>query len=315
MTTAITLAFAVLAGTLAYVGWALREIAGGANPLWFVAGLPVAALAVPALLTGVWMTLSWLYRAPRPPGIRVGIKGLVDLYRREVLAIAGSVPRMIGYRWLLRDPPPAPAAAPVLLLHGVLCNAGVWRPLAKYLTAHGIGPIYTLSYGPPLASIDLFADQLAEKIDAIVAATGAPRVVIVGHSMGGLVARAYLRRYGIAKVCRLITLGTPHHGSLLASTFPGAALAQMRPGNAWLAELGATPAEALPPIVSLWSWHDSMVVPQTSSVFEHAENVALAGTAHNALLTDPAVQARVAAAIVAVGAPEARSARLPPRGQ
>ena len=46
----------------------------------------------------------------------------------------------------------------------------------------------------------MFADQVAAKIDAILAATGAARVAIVGHSMGGLVARAYLRRHGARKV-------------------------------------------------------------------------------------------------------------------
>ena len=53
-----------------------------------------------------------------------------------------------------------------------------------------------MSYGPPLSSIERFVDQVAAKIDAILAATGASKVALVGHSMGGLVARAYLRRYG-----------------------------------------------------------------------------------------------------------------------
>ena len=95
--------------------------------------------------------------------------------------------------------------------------------------------MYTLSYGPPLASIELFADQLAAKIAGIRAATGAAQVVIVTHSMGGLVARAYLRRYGGAHVRRLVTLGTPHHGSRHAWMMFGTPLAQMRPGSAFLA--------------------------------------------------------------------------------
>ncbi len=51
------------------------------------------------------------------------------------------------------------------------------------------------------------------RIGDIEAATGASQVVLVGHSMGGLVARAYLRRYGGAKVRRLITIGTPHQAA------------------------------------------------------------------------------------------------------
>jgi hypothetical protein len=72
----------------------------------------------------------------------------------------------------------------------------------------------------------------------------------------------------------------------------GACLAQMRPGNAWLEGLGPPPEDA-PPIVSLWSWHDSMVAPQTSSRILYGENVELAGIAHNALLRDPVVFERL----------------------
>jgi triacylglycerol esterase/lipase EstA (alpha/beta hydrolase family) len=201
---------------------------------------------------------------------------------------------MIAYRWLMADPEPAPASMPILLLHGVLCNAGVWHPFKRYLIARGIGPVYALSYGPPLASIDLFAEQAAHKIDRILAATGAAQVVIVGHSMGGLVARAYLRHFGGDKVRRVITVGTPHQGSVLAHMFPGVSLSQLRPKNEWLAELAADHTDAHPPIVSLWSWHDSMVAPQTSSILERAENIALSGIGHNALLRDRQVFRRIA---------------------
>jgi len=299
--TALALAGTVIGGAIAYFLWARAAIAHGGNVFWFVAGVPVAFLAIPFLASVLWFTLSWLFRAPRPRETRLTFAALLRLHAREVLAIAGSVPRMIAYRWLMADPPPAGAQAPVLLLHGVMCNAGVWHPLKRHLAARGIGPLYALSYGPPLASIESFAEQAAAKIDAILAATGGRQVTIVAHSMGGLVARAYLRRWGGAKVRRLITIGTPHRGSVLARVFPGRSLAQMRPRSAWLAGLGASAVESPPPIVSLWSWHDSMVAPQTSSVLEDAENVALVGIAHNALLSDREVFRRVAAEIERAG--------------
>ena len=299
MVTALTLAFVVVAGSVAYVLWAAHEVAGGASVLWFIAGAPAVALSLQVLLTIIWFALAWIFRAERPPSARIGLAGLPRLYARELAAVAGAVPRMILYRWLLPDPPPAPAAAPVLLLHGVLCNAGVWHTLRRHLAARGIGPIYTLSYGPPLASIELFAEQTAGKIDAILRATGARQVTLVSHSMGGLVARAYLRRHGADKVRRVVTLGAPHHGSVHAYMFPGVSLSQLRPGNAWLAALNAAGAPPAPPIVSLWSWHDSMVAPQTSSVLAGAENVALVGIAHNALLRDPEVMDLVAESITA----------------
>jgi triacylglycerol esterase/lipase EstA (alpha/beta hydrolase family) len=112
--------------------------------------------------------------------------------------------------------------------------------------------------------------------------------------MGGLVARAYLRQRGPVRIERIITIGTPHHGSLFARGLTGRCLAQMRPGNAWLAELNRE--EANPPsvpITSIWSRHDSLVAPQASAELACAENVALVGVGHNALLNDPRVMGLV----------------------
>lgn len=297
MTTAISLALVVTILTTTYVLWAAQGVAAGISILWFVAGAPLAAVAIPFLLTVQWFTVSWLFRSPRPAHVRLSWRRRLRLFWQEFVAIASSVPRMILYRWLLPDPPPAPAEMPVLLLHGVLCNAGVWASLVRALADRGIGPVYTLSYGPPLASIDSFADQTAARIEAILAATGARDLVVVGHSMGGLVARNYLRRHGAERIRRIITIGSPHHGSVLAYLFPGVSLAQLRPGNVWLAALNGERAADEPPILSLWSWHDSMVAPQSSSVLDRAENVTLYGVGHNALLADRNVHEHVAAAI------------------
>jgi hypothetical protein len=51
------------------------------------------------------------------------------------------------------------------------------------------------------------------------------------------------------------------------------------------------------PVVSLWSWHDSMVTPQTSARLDWADNIAIAGVAHNALLGNHDVWTRVAGEI------------------
>ncbi len=175
----------------------------------------------------------------------------------------------------------------MVLIHGVLVNDGVWLRLRRFLLRHGIAPVYTLNYGPPLADIPWFAAQLAARIEEIRAATGSGQVVLVAQSMGGLVARAYLRRFGSARVAMLITIGTPHHGSMLAHSFPGTCLAQMQPGNPWLVDLNRDEAAPAPvPIASIWSRHDSMVAPQASAMLACAENFALIGVGHNALIAD-----------------------------
>ncbi|MEO8304408.1 MAG: alpha/beta fold hydrolase [Betaproteobacteria bacterium] len=287
MTTAITLWLVMGVALAAYVGWAGVAVAAGANPWVYVGGAVLAYVAILFTITAIWFAIAWIFRAPRPPSVRIGILATLRMFANELFAIARSGPRMAVYRWLFRDPEPAAASAPVLLLHGVLCNAGVWQGMRAELVARGVGPVYAMSYGPPLASIDLFADQLAAKVDAILEATGAPRVALVGHSMGALVARAYLRRHGAAKVASLLTLGSPHHGSVHAWLFPGTCLGQLRPGNAWLEELNRAEGAPSPVrLMSVWSWHDSMVAPQTSARLGGAENVELHGIGHNALLGD-----------------------------
>jgi triacylglycerol esterase/lipase EstA (alpha/beta hydrolase family) len=235
--------------------------------------------------------LSWIQRAPRPPAQQIGVARTLRMIAAEFGALLGSPWRMMTYRLRMRDPAPAQAALPIVLVHGVLCNAGVWTSVLQKLAAANIGPVYALSYGPPLHSIAVFSAQLERLIDRACAETGAQRVIVVGHSMGGLVARDLLRSFGSAKVARVVTLGTPHHGSGFAWIAPGACLAQMRPGSTWLAAL--PPAPASPPFVSLWSPHDSMVTPQTSCLLEGATNVAFLGIGHNALLSDDGVFARV----------------------
>jgi len=307
MTTAIALWVLMGSGAALYVGWAAAAIAAGANPWWYVAGAIVVYPLLIATITGFWFLLAWLFRAPRPPHARLGLAASARLYWNECCAIA-RFPRMALYRWLIRDPRPAPASAPVLLLHGVLCNAGVWYGFRKDLAARGLGPLYTLSYGPPLGSIELFAGQVATKIDTILRQTGARRVAIVGHSMGGVVARTYLRQHGAAKVASVIMFGAPHHGSYHAWLFPGFCLRQLRPGNGWLGALNR--AEEAPPVVrmiSIWSWHDSMVAPQTSGRLRGAENIELIGVGHNALLSSGRVRELVAAELARVareGTPE-----------
>ncbi|MEO8487265.1 MAG: alpha/beta fold hydrolase [Betaproteobacteria bacterium] len=293
MWTAVTLWLVIGTGVIALGAAASHAVRAG-SPAWpWIAAIPGLYLALILVFTLVYFAIAWARRAPRPASARLGLRRALRLFRREFLAVAASPPRMMGYRRVERDPTPAPASDPVLLLHGVLCNAGVWRSMKRRLAKAGIGPVYAPSYGPPLASIDLFADQAAAKIDRILADTGAKQVSIVAHSMGGLVARAYLRRYGGAKVRRVITIGTPHAGSVHAWLFPGMALGQLRPGNAWLEALPAPGENGSPPFVSLWSWHDSMVAPQTSARLAHGRNIEVVGVGHNALLTDPEVAKRV----------------------
>ncbi|HXR56424.1 MAG TPA: alpha/beta fold hydrolase [Casimicrobiaceae bacterium] len=290
MWTATSLWIASLGALAFYAALAARDIVAGGHIAAWLLGAIVLYVGAILLLCASYFTIAWIWRARRPREVRLDVRGTLRLWWNEYRTLLGSPPRLMLYRVLVRDPDPAPAhAPPVLLVHGVLCNAGVWLRLVRYLREARIGGLYSLSYGPPLESIETFAEQLARKIESIVAATGAPRVIVVAHSMGGLITRAYLRKHGPDRIARVVTIGTPHHGSMLAWFLPGASLTQMRPGNAWLAALNRERLDPALRFVSLWSWHDSMVAPQTSSELPGAVDVTIAGVGHNALLGDAGV--------------------------
>jgi len=194
----------------------------------------------------------------------------------------------------LRLTPQAQAQGlPVLLLHGYACNSGYWRPLSALLAQANISHL-AIDLEPLGAGIDELAPQVQAAVQRLCAATGSAQVVIVGHSMGGLVARAWLRRYGAAQSARIVTLGSPHQGTALARTAPGRNGAQMRRGSAWLVELAAAEANLQREIfTSIYSVHDNIVAPQDSSHIPRARNLVYGGIGHVALGRHPAILAAV----------------------
>jgi triacylglycerol lipase len=188
---------------------------------------------------------------------------------------------------------------PLLLIHGYQCNRGFWFWLRPRLEAAG-WVVATHNLEPIFADIDSYADGVAQRVDAVLEATGARQLILVCHSMGGLAARAYLRKHGAAKLERVITLGTPHHGTRIAVLAPGHNGAQMRVGDPWLRGLaeGALPAGS----VSIYSVNDNTVMPQqASSSLEGAKNVAISGVGHLGMATSSQVLVALEEALSAVG--------------
>jgi len=196
--------------------------------------------------------------------------------------------RPVGLQWQ-----PQARGLPVLLIHGYGCNSGYWRPMSDQLRAAGINH-YGIDLEPPGAAIDEFAPQVQAAVEHLCTVTGSPRVIILAHSMGGLVARAYLRRHGADRIARVITLGTPHHGTVLADLGPGSNAVQMRCGSDWLGALAAfeTAGDANLQrnlFCSIYSVHDNIVAPQNSSELPGARNLVFGAIGHVALGRHPEI--------------------------
>ena len=188
-----------------------------------------------------------------------------------------------------RAAPEAPPVLvqPVLLIHGYVNNAGALWNLWRALCRKGFG-VHTLNLEPVYADIDRYAPLIAARIAAICASTGASEVTLVCHSMGGLAARAYLRdctlQQRAPRVAKLITLGSPHHGTKLARIEHSPNGRQMRPHSEWLTALAAHEHGAwVCPLVSIYSLDDNIVVPALSARLEGARNLELAGIGHISL--------------------------------
>lgn len=298
---------AVGAAAIGYV--ALRWF-GASAWLALPAGLGVVLL-VRLLINANNFALSARFASPTPAAFRLGLGDRLRLFGEEFMA------SMLLSSWFMARAAaatriyPGSASPPVLLLHGYGCNSGYWVHLAPLLDAARISHA-TVDLEPVTGPIDGYVPLVQRAVEELCAKAGADKLVIVAHSMGGLAARAWMRRHGTARVARIITLGTPHHGTSLASFGIGANAAQMRrgagaaPESAWLRELAAAEdmqARAL--VTSIYTHHDNIIAPQTSSLLPGARNIEFGGVGHVALGGNPRILAEVMRELAALGPPPA----------
>jgi predicted alpha/beta hydrolase family esterase len=254
----------------------------GAGVLYAVLLAVPVLFALHAALILVTFAIAWRRSSPAFPERRTGLIALCGVIAAECLAYFALFAVIQPFETLFIDaakPRPKPGTKPpVLLVHGYVCNRGVWWPLLTKLRSRGIAA-EPVNLEPPYASIDSFADQLAGSIDALLSETQSEKLVLVTHSMGGLVARAYLKRYGGERISKIVTLACDHHGTRLAYLGFGRNARQMEPGSAWLCELDKASRSAVP-IVTVWSAHDNFVAPQVSGRLDGAREIVLHRLGH-----------------------------------
>jgi hypothetical protein len=182
------------------------------------------------------------------------------------------------------------AGTPILLVHGMVDNRAIFTVLKRRLRRRGFGRVVTINYSPVTNDIRQAARDLAAEVEALVAETGFERIHVVGHSLGGLIARYYVQRLGgDERVHTLVTLGTPHEGTLTAHLLPVQLCRQLRPGSDLFAEL-CEPAPCRTRFVAYWSDLDQMILPHDSGRLEHPDlsvrNVKVHGVGHMSLPLD-----------------------------
>ena len=269
-------------------------------PLGAVVPLAIAAaLAARFGLVCLTSTIAWFNRSPRPADSRIGVAGVPRYLLGEYTALLADNLFYLPWKFALRpDPPATPSATvPIVLVHGYFSNRGYFRYLARWLESEGLGPVFAPNFPVVLTSIEAFAAQLHREIERIAAGCAQERVILICHSMGGLAAREYLRSHGNARLARLITIASPHHGTALAAIGLGANARQMCRGCEFLAGLEAFEAKGTARVdaLSIYSLHDNLVAPQDTSRLAWARNVALTGLGHLKTIDAPATFAALRA--------------------
>jgi triacylglycerol lipase len=196
---------------------------------------------------------------------------------------------------------PAFAHDPILFVHGWNSNSSTWNTMVGRFQADGwtSSELNNWSYNTSQSNATT-ASQIATKVDQILAATGAAKVDIITHSMGGLSSRYYLRNLGgAAKVDDWVSLGGPNHGTDTARFCFQTSCVEMRPGSSFLNALNSgdeTPGAAT--YRTWWSPCDEVINPDSSVALSGATNTQTACMSHSSLHEDAAVYAQVRDAVL-----------------
>ena len=202
------------------------------------------------------------------------------------------------------------AGTPIVLVHGIFDNRSIFTVLRRGLHRRGFGSTYALNYSALTDDIRAVAARLGTLIDQVCEETGHERVHVVGHSLGGLIGRYLVQRLGgDERVHTLVTLGSPHSGTLPAHIVPLATARQMRMDGDIITELAEPAPGCRTRFLAFWSDIDQLVIPRSHARVEHpdlrARNVLVQGAGHLSLPVDGRVVREIATTLALLDEPGA----------
>ena len=210
--------------------------------------------------------------------------------RRVVLLAACCAAGLLGAA------PAAQAADPILFVHGWNSSSSTWTTMVNRFAADGwtSAQLNNWSYNTSQSNATT-ASQIKAKVDGILSATGAAKVDIISHSMGGLSSRYYVKNLGgDLKVDEWVSLGGPNHGTDTANFCFSTACSEMRIGSSFLKALNST--DETPGAVNYrtwWSPCDTVINPDSSVSLSGATNTQTACISHSGLHQDATVYGQV----------------------
>lgn len=195
------------------------------------------------------------------------------------------------------------AATPILFVHGIIDNHSIFAVMERALRRRGFSDLSWFDYGLLTSDIRAAAVDFGRAVSKLVAESGYERIHVIGHSLGGLIARYYVQRLGGHQHVRtLITLGTPHRGTELARAGHLLPLVrQLRPSSNVITELTEPAPEVTTRFLAFYSDLDQLIVPSRNARIEHpdldARNVGVSGVGHLSLPNNGHIAFRIAAVL------------------
>jgi triacylglycerol lipase len=236
------------------LGYALHHFAN-ASVVWLpllALGLPVFVLLCSSIYSSMLARVGWN---------ALGWRAIAG----EILA--SIIIFLLRQPWSFKPPVllPAPgetAQTPVILVHGYLCNHRIWHRFVPALHAKGHS-VFPVNLEPVFTSIENYSTILEDAVKQATQNNPHQRVILVGHSMGGIVIRDWMRKHGSERVAGVITLGSPHQGTVLGQTAMGANARQMAWRSPWLKALAASENQARRRLFRIAiTLQDNIVFPQ-----------------------------------------------------
>jgi triacylglycerol lipase len=272
----------------------VRQQKSGKQIFWRAA---LAATSNLAMVTGVYPLLPHLVlrTARRAEQLPTGpARARSRIAAEWALSWAVSASRPLGYLqrplWARR----AGGPRPVILIHGYAMSRAYFLLLARRLERAGLGPFYGFEYWT-LGKVSSAARRLGEYVERLCDQHGVAEVDLIGHSMGGVVARYYLSLGGgAARVRHLVSLGSPHCGTETSYFGVGRPVHELLPGSSLLARLEAAGLPAGPEVLAIWSRSDALVWCERQAHLPGAREVVFDDLGHIGLLASRRVAREVA---------------------
>jgi triacylglycerol lipase len=297
MNLAVTLFFLIITELLVQLSL-IRHLANAGWSTWLIA-LVAVSLAILLRVTLVFLPFVWASH------FSAALRKVGTFFRafwRELWTCSWlfAIVQLFGFskvRWVRKVAATAENASDVIiLLHGFLCNQRIWTKFERLLEQNAA--VVAVNVDPLFWNIENSVKQLAEHLRHIKESHPSNRIFIVGHSMGGVLARVFARR-NPGLIAGILSIGSPHHGTEISVTVGGHQHGPVTPRTKWLRVFNeaAKNNKTDDSVICVWSDCDNIVFPQTSSCLHRGHDHLLPGLGHLSLLTDGRAIAVIAALI------------------